>query len=86
MLISHAFSLPNLLTAYTLCGFFLNLLHAQGEVFFIIKDCILENDTLVEALYVHVGVSYVFGPNFSQLPPSLARPPVCLYFFPYLLE
>ena len=33
VLISHAFSLPNLLTAYTLCDFFLNLLHAQGEVF-----------------------------------------------------
>ena len=33
VLISHAFSLPNLLSAYTLCVFFLNLLHAQGEVF-----------------------------------------------------
>ena len=85
MLISHAFSLPSLLTAYTLCDFFLNLLHAQGEVFFINKDCILEDYTLVEPLYVHVGVWYVFGPNLSQLPPSLARPPVCHYFFPLSL-
>ena len=48
---------------------------------FIHKDCILEDDALVEALYVHVGVWYLFGPNLSRLPPSLARPPVCLYFF-----
>ena len=53
----------------------------KERFFFIIKDCILEDDTLVEALYVHVGVWYVFGPNLSLLPPSLARPPVCLYFF-----
>ena len=85
MLISHAFSLPNLLTAYTLCDFFLNLPHAQGEVFFINKDCILEDDTFVQALYVHVGVWYVFGCTLSQLPPSLPRPPVCLYFFPLSL-
>ena len=30
-------------------------------------------------------VWYVFGPNLSQLPPSLARPPVCHYFFPLSL-
>ena len=52
---------------------------------FIIKDCILEDDALVEALYVYVGVWYVFGPNLSHLPPSLARPPVCHYFFPLSL-
>ena len=45
--------MPNLLTAYTLCDVFLNLLHAQGEVFCINKDCISDDDTLVEALYVH---------------------------------
>ena len=54
----------------------------KERFFFINKDCILEDYTLVEALYVHVGVWYVFGPNLSQLPPSLARPPVCHYFFP----
>ena len=57
----------------------------KERFFFIIKDCILEDDALVEALYVHVGVWYVLGPNLSHLPPSLARPPVCLYFFPLSL-
>ena len=49
--------------------------------FFIKKDCVLEDDALVEALYVHLGVLYVFGPNVSHLPQSLTRPPVCHYFF-----
>ena len=44
----------------------------KERFFFIIKDCILQDDTLVEALYVHAGVWYVFGPNLSHLPPSLA--------------
>ena len=57
----------------------------KERFFSIIKDCISEDDTLVEALYVHVGVWYVFGPNLSLLPPSLARPPVCLYFLPLSL-
>ena len=57
----------------------------KERFFFIIKDCILEDDTFNEALYVHVGVWYVFLPDLSLLPPSLARPPVCLYFFPLSL-
>ena len=31
----------------------------KGRFFFINKDCILEDDILVGALYVHVGVWYV---------------------------
>ena len=58
----------------------------KERFFFIGKDCTLDDDTLVEALYVHVGVWYVLGPNFSHLPPGLARPPVCHYFSPYLWQ
>ena len=39
----------------------------KERVFCINKDCILDGDTLVEALYVHVGVWYVFGPNLSLM-------------------
>ena len=54
----------------------------KERFFFIHKDCILDDDTLVGALYVHVGVWYVFGPNLSHLPPSLMSPPVCHFFSP----
>ena len=71
---------------HTLFVFFSSTYYMCKErFFFIIKDCILEDDTLVEALHAHVGVWYAFGPNVSQLPPSLARPPVCHYFFPLSL-
>ena len=58
----------------------------KERCFFIIKDCILEDDTLVEALYVHVGVWYVFGPN---LPNCLHVSRDLLFvsiFYPYLWQ
>ena len=57
----------------------------KERFFFIIKDCILEDDTLVEALNANLGVWYAFGLNCSQLPPSPARRPVCNYFPPLCL-
>ena len=84
-LMSHALSLPNPPPLYALCDLSVNQLLVQGEVFFITTDCILNADTLAQALYVHVGVLYVLGPNLSHLPPSLARPTDCHYSFPLSL-
>ena len=57
----------------------------KERVFYINKDCMLDDDSLAEALYLHVGVWYVFEPDLSLSPPSLASPPVCHFLSPLSL-